>query len=182
MFDFKRLRLSAKTCLTAAAVVATMALVICTVHTCRRGEVIVGQDELVALDPQNAGINIEVTRPWLSHDAVFNVKKPDDRDFNRLDVMRVMLQCAQSMRGTRVDKLYLANDGTRVYYLQGDYFKRLGSLYAKDDSWNNMKLCIELPQNTHTLNDSLAVKPHDGFLGSIQALSDWNDIMDTLLK
>lgn len=181
MIDFRKI--SPKAYVATAAVLFVVVLAVTVVNICKRGEIVISKEQLVALDPQNAGINIEVTRPWLSHDAVFNVKKPDgDHDFNRVDVMRVLLQCAQHLRDKQIDKLYLANDGTRVYYLQGSYFKQLGSRYSKDDSWGNAKLCIEMPAHTYTLNDSTAFKPNDTFLGSIQDLTNWNEIMSALLK
>ena len=181
MIDFRKI--SPKAYVATAAVLFVVVLAVTLVNACKRGQLVISKEQLVPLDPQNADINIEVTRPWLSHDAVFNVKKPDDdHDFNRVDVMRVLLQCAQHLRDKQIDKLYLTNDGTRLYYLQGNYFKQLGSRYSKDDSWGNAKLCIEMPAHTYTLNDSTAFKPNDTFLGSIQDLTNWNEIMSALLK
>jgi|GEM_PF-1039413 len=165
------------------ALVAASAFV--TIDKARHGRTVISRLELKNLDPANAGINIEVTQPWINSDSVlmFDVRKPldDDRDFDRFDVTRCLLQCAQALTDRNFSRIYLCNDGNRLYYITGDDFKQLGQRYKTGDNLNTLGLYVELPRMAHTLNDSVAFPQHTGLLSSIADAQDWNTMMNNLM-
>ena len=75
----------------------------------KRGSKIISRVELKNLDPANNGINIEVTEPWYNPKKVlaFNVMEPDERDFDRFDVTRCLLQCAQELGNRDFSRIFL---------------------------------------------------------------------------
>lgn len=147
------------------------------------GKTIIDGDRLTALDPDNKGINIRVNRPWFSDSVmVFDVGRPADRDFDRLDVTRCLLQCAQDLKDEPLSRIYLANNGERLYYIPGDDFKALGNQYSRGSTWNNTKVATRVPVVTYTLNDSLAFQRHDGWLNAVDNADDLNTMMGALLR
>lgn len=147
------------------------------------GREVIGAERLTALDPANAGINIRVVQPWLDDSVmVLDVRHPDVRDFDRLDVTRCVLQCAQDLKNSHVKRIYLANDGCRMYYITGDDFRTLGADYRRGNRWNNTRLATRIPTVTHLLNDSLAFPCHDGMMQAVDNAADWNTMMSTLLE
>ena len=148
-----------------------------------RGRTVIDQERLVALDPANAGINVRVWQPWLEDSVlVFDVGEAGERDFNRVDVTRCMLQCAQDLQQDTVARVYLANKGNRVYYIAGDDFRNLGRRYKKGDDWNNAWVLTEIPVVARTLNDSLAFTPSAGWLATVDDATNWNTMMSALLN
>ena len=148
------------------------------------GRTVIGAEQLVALDPDNAGINIVVTQPWLCETAlVFDVRRPGERDYDRLDVTRCLMQCAQHLKNdSTVCRVFLARDGQRLYYIEGHDFRQLGEEYRHGDRWNNTMLATRIPTMTHTLADSLAFEHHGGLLAAVDNAQDWNTLMSHLLK
>lgn len=152
-------------------------------HHVSPGRTIIDSERLTALDPDNAGINIAVRQPWLSDSVlVFDIGRPTDRDFDRIDVTRCLLQCAQDLQDEPLSRVYLARNGRRLYYIAGDDFKRIGQDYHKGERWNNTVLATRIPTVTRTLNDSVAFPANDGILGAVNDADDWNSMMSTLLK
>ena len=146
------------------------------------GREIVGEERLTALDPSNAGINIRVTQPWLTDSVlVFDARKPGERDYDRFDLTRCLLQCAQDLASSNVSRVYLACDGRRVYYINSSDFKKLGVDYERGSTWNNTMLAARIPTVTYTLNDSLAFPSRDGMLQPLDNASDWNTMMSNLM-
>lgn len=146
------------------------------------GREIIGEERLTALDPANAGINIRVTQPWFNDTVmVFDVRNPGNRDYDRLDVTRCLLQCAQDLKQNDFKRVYLACDGTRVYYIGGNDFRRLGEDYTRGNTINNTMLATRIPTVTHTLNDSLAFPVRDGIIQPLDNATDWNTMMSTLM-
>ena len=82
----------------------------------KSGRTVISRVELKNLDPANNGINIEVTQPWYNpkKELSFNVGKPDERNFDRFDVTRCLLQCAQQLGQHDFDRIYLCNKGDRL--------------------------------------------------------------------
>jgi len=155
-----------------------------TVEKARHGRTVISRLDLKNMDPANAGINIQVSQPWINPDSVlmFDVRKPlEDRDFDRFDVTRCLLQCARQLGDRGFSRIYLCNDGNRLYYINSDDFKRLGRDYKIGDNLNTLGLYVELPRVTHTLNDSLAFPPNTGLLGTIGDAQDWNTMMSNLM-
>ena len=82
------------------AIVVVLAAVIChallSVNFVKGGRKVISRVEMKNLDPANNGINIEVVQPWYNplKELSFNVGKPDERNFDRFDVTRCLLQCA----------------------------------------------------------------------------------------
>lgn len=151
----------------------------------RHGRKVISRTELKNLDPANDGINIEVTQPWfnLAGELAFNVREPNkDRDFDRFDVTRCLLQCAQALKDRDFTRIYLCNDGDRLYFIGADDFKQLGELYKNGETLNTLSLYVKLPQVTYTLNDSIAFPAHGGALSSIADAQDWNTMMSNLMR
>ena len=150
----------------------------------KHGRKVISRVELKNLDPANNGINIEVYEPWINLDKVlsFNVMEPDERDFDRFDVTRCLLQCAQQLGKRDFSRIYLCNKNDRLYYIKAEDFKRLGEQYKNGQTMNTLSLYVKLPQVTYTLNDSLAFPPHEGMLSSISDAQDWNTMMSNLLR
>jgi len=170
------------------AVIAVLALVaahaILSMDVVRHGRKVISRVELKDLDPANNGINIDVTEPWYNPDKVlaFNVEEPDERDFDRFDVTRCLLQCAQQLTERDFSRIYLCNKGDRMYYINAEDFKQLGTQYKTGETLNTLTLYVKLPQVTYTLNDSVAFPPHEGLLGSVEDAQDWNTMMSNLLR
>ena len=117
------------------AIVVVLAAVAChallSVDMVKGGKKVISRVELKNLDPANNGINIEVTQPWFNpkKELAFNVKEPDERNFDRFDVTRCLLQCAQELVERDFNRIYLCNKGDRLYYISADDFKQLGEQY-----------------------------------------------------
>ena len=79
-------------------VIAVLALVAAhafvSVDAVRGGRKVISRVQLKNLDPANNGINIEVRQPWYNpmKELSFNVGKADERNFDRFDVTRCLLQ------------------------------------------------------------------------------------------
>lgn len=152
-------------------------------HSMSPGRTVIDGERLTALDPDNAGINIQMRKPWFTDSVlVFDIGRAGDRDFNRFDVTRCLLQCAQDLQDYPLNRVYLARDGQRLYYVAGDDFKSLGRDYRRGERWNNTVLATRIPTVTHTLNDSVAFPAHDGVLAAVNDADDWNTMTSTLLK
>lgn len=164
-------------------IVALLIAIAIGVWAYRSGQTLVSGETLTAIDPANEGINIEVTQPWLTHEAEFIVHRPSkSRDFNRLDVARCLLQSAQYLKDERFERVYLKRSGTRVYYINGDDFARLGTLYRQGEDINNAIALMELPGITHTLNDSIAFAKHSTpLLGHLETATDVNELLGNLM-
>lgn len=170
------------------AILAVLALVVAhsvlSMNAVRGGRKVISRVELKNLDPANNGINIEVRQPWFNPDKelVFNVGEPDERDFDRFDVTRCLLQCARELSSRDFSRIYLCNKGDRLYYITADDFKQLGEQYKTGETINTLSLYVKLPQVTYTLNDSVAFPAHEGMLGSLSDAQDWNTMMSNLLR
>lgn len=174
--------------LLAIAIVAVLALVAAHAYLSmdfvKHGRKVVSRVELKNLDPANNGINIEVTEPWYNprHELSFNVGEPDERNFDRFDVTRCLLQCAQQLGDREFSRIYLCNKNDRMYYITAADFKQLGEQYKTGETLNTLSLYVKLPQVTYTLNDSLAFPDHGGILRSVADAQDWNTMMSNLLR
>ncbi len=170
------------------AIIGVLALVAAhafiSVDFVKGGRKVISRVELKNLDPANNGINIEVVQPWYNplKELSFNVGKPDERNFDRFDVTRCLLQCAQQLGDRDFSRIYLCNKGDRLYYINADDFKQLGEQYKNGETLNTLSLYVKLPQVTYTLNDSVAFPTHDGMLSSIADAQDWNTMMSNLLR
>ena len=170
------------------AIIAVLALVaahaILSADAVRGGRKVISRVELKNLDPANNGINIDVRQPWYNpnKELAFNVGEPDERNFDRFDVTRCLLQCAQQLGDRDFTRIYLCNKGDRLYYIKANDFKQLGEQYKTGETLNTLSLYVKLPQVTYTLNDSLAFPVHGGMLGSVSDAQDWNTMMSNLLR
>ena len=164
------------------AIVAAHALL--SVDFVKSGRKVISRVELKNLDPANNGINIEVRQPWFNpnKELAFNVGEADERNFDRFDVTRCLLQCAQQLGDREFSRIYLCNKGDRLYYINEADFKQLGEQYQTGETFNTLSLYVKLPQVTYTLNDSLAFPTHGGILHSVADAQDWNTMMSNLLR
>ena len=135
------------------AIIAVLALVavhaFVSVDFVKRGRTVISRVELKNLDPANNGINIEVVQPWYNpmKELSFNVGEPDERNFDRFDVTRCLLQCAQQLGERDFSRIYLCNRGDRLYYINADDFKQLGEQYKTGETLNkyNIPVCYDFP-------------------------------------
>ena len=170
------------------AIIIVLALVgihaMLSVDFVKTGRKVISRVELKDLDPANNGINIEVRQPWYNphKELTFNVGEPDERDFDRFDVTRCLLQCAQQLGNHDFTRIYLCNKNDRLYYIKAEDFKQLGEQYKTGQTLNTLSLYVKLPQVTYTLNDSVAFPAHEGMLSSISDAQDWNTMMSNLLR
>ena len=168
------------------AIVVVLALVAAhaflSVDAVKGGRKVISRIELKNLDPANNGINIEVRQPWYNplKELTFNVGKADERSFDRFDVTRCLLQCAQELGDRDYSRIYLCNKGDRLYYINADDFRQLGEQYKNGQTLNTLSLYVQLPPVT--LNDSLAFPAHGGILHSVADAQDWNTMMSNLLR
>ena len=164
------------------AIVAAHALL--SVDYVKSGRKVISRVELKNLDPANNGINIEVRQPWFNpnKELTFNVGEADERNIDRFDVTRCLLQCAQQLGDREFSRIYLCNKGDRLYYINEADFKQLGEQYQTGETFNTLSLYVKLPQVTYTLNDSLAFPTHGGILHSVADAQDWNTMMSNLLR
>jgi hypothetical protein len=164
------------------AIVAAHALL--SMNVVKGGRKVISRVELKNLDPANNGINIEVVQPWFNpkKELSFNVGEADERSFDRFDVTRCLLQCAQQLGDRDFARIYLCNKSDRLYYINAEDFKQLGEQYKNGETLNTLSLYVKLPQVTYTLNDSLAFTAHGGMLSSIEDAKDWNTMMSNLLR
>ena len=164
------------------AIVAAHALL--SMNVVKGGRKVISRVELKNLDPANNGINIEVVQPWFNpkKELSFNVGEADKRSFDRFDVTRCLLQCAQQLGDRDFARIYLCNKSDRLYYINAEDFKQLGEQYKNGETLNTLSLYVKLPQVTYTLNDSLAFSAHSGMLSSIEDAKDWNTMMSNLLR
>jgi hypothetical protein len=122
--------------------------------------------------------------------SLFNENNPFSRRricrdkwiFDRFDVTRCLLQCAQELGERDFSRIYLCNKDSRLYYIKAEDFKQLGVQYKNGETLNTLSLYVKLPQVTYTLNDSLAFPVHEGMLSSISDAQDWNTMMSNLLR
>ena len=170
------------------AIIIVLALVgihaMLSVDFVKTGRKVISRVELKDLDPANNGINIEVRQPWYNphKELTFNVGEPDERDFDRFDVTRCLLQCAQQLGNHDFTRIYLCNKNDRLYYIKAEDFKQPGEQYKTGQTLNTLSLYVKLPQVTYTLNDSVAFPAHEGMLSSISDAQDWNTMMSNLLR
>lgn len=148
------------------------------------GRTIIGTEELTALDPDNAGINIAVMQPWLCDTVlVFDVRPPQERDYDRFDVARCLMQCAQRLKAdSTISRVYLAESGRRLYYIGGDDFRSIGSKYDRNSRWGTTMLATTIPTVARTLNDSLAFEPNHGMLAPVNDAANLNTLVTRLMN
>ena len=170
------------------AIIGVLAIVgvhtLLSVNAVKGGRKVISRVELKNLDPANNGINIEVRQPWYNpnKELAFNVGEADERNFDRFDVTRCLLQCAQELGDREFTRIYLCNKGDRLYYINEADFKQLGEQYKTGETLNTLSLYVKLPQVTYTLNDSLAFPANGGILHSVSDAQDWNTMMSNLLR
>ena len=170
------------------AIIGVLAIVgvhtLLSVNAVKGGRKVISRVELKNLDPANNGINIEVRQPWYNpnKELAFNVGEADERNFDRFDVTRCLLQCAQELGDREFTRIYLCNKRDRLYYINEADFKQLGEQYKTGETLNTLSLYVKLPQVTYTLNDSLAFPAHGGILHSVSDAQDWNTMMSNLLR
>ena len=170
------------------AIIGVLAIVgvhtLLSVNAVKGGRKVISRVELKNLDPANNGINIEVRQPWYNpnKELAFNVGEADERNFDRFDVTRCLLQCAQELGDREFTRIYLCNKGDRLYYINEADFKQLGEQYKTGETLKTLSLYVKLPQVTYTLNDSLAFPAHGGILHSVSDAQDWNTMMSNLLR
>jgi hypothetical protein len=96
---------------------------------------------------------------------------------SRLDVFRVVLQYAASMKETRLDSVQLACRGNVRFVINGPYFQKMGQEYALQ---NPVYTIRTFPENVRTPNGDRAFPEWEGgVLGVLGAqMEDFNRFHD----
>lgn len=140
---------------------------------------LISHDRFVEIDSRNEKVPVEMTKGIFSKDAVFNVKKGSD--FSKIDIFRCLCQAAKELKDNTYEKVYLAKDGEKVFYIDGTVFAKLGEEYANGQ--NPIYLLRTFPQNVKKLDGSDAFSQWSGgWLGVMnQQMEDVNRLFDQLI-
>jgi hypothetical protein len=127
-------------------------------------------------DPRNGGVVVSVDcKEYLGCDnLVFDVEGVTG---SPMDVTRVFFQFAHSQRDIPYERVYLASKGVPKFYVNGDYFSRVGKDYPTE---NPVYLMNHLPENVKNLDGSAAFSTWEGgWLGvSTKQMDDLKTLHD----
>jgi hypothetical protein len=128
-------------------------------------------------DTRNEGIKIDVHyKNYISlNTLVFNLTDVTI-DKAPADVFRVFLQSASALMAKQFEKVELEFNGKSKFYIMGDYFKKLGDEFEKQNPVFTMRT---FPENLYTTNGEAAYETWEGgalgvFSKQINDFSDFN--------
>lgn len=129
-------------------------------------------------DSRNDGVDI-----WVHYDyfinpgtLVFDLRSVGG-DKSTADVFRVLFQVAEKFQGKRFDKVILSSKGKRKFYIEGSYFKEIGSSFSYQ---NPMYLLRTFPENTFLLNNTKAYATWTG--GALGVMGKQMEDLNELAK
>lgn len=131
---------------------------------------------VISGDGRNDGVDIWVHYEYFINPGtlVFDLRSVGG-DKSTADVFRVLFQVAEKFQGKRFDKVILSSKGKRKFYIEGSYFKEIGSSFSYQ---NPMYLLRTFPENTFLLNDTKAYSTWTGgALGvTLKQMEDLNEL------
>lgn len=140
---------------------------------------LVSNARLVEIDSRNKEVPCEITKNPFSNSPVFNLKK--GTGFSKADVMRCLFMSAEELKDKTYDKVYLSNNGKNVFYITGEYFKKLGKEYSNGE--NPVYLDRTFPENVYNLEGEKAYSSWEGGIFGVTSkqMDDLNDLLDKLI-
>jgi len=133
---------------------------------------------MLSRDPRNAGIAV-----WVHYQYGINPQRlvidlrgiPGEK--SRVDVFRVLLQCAATQKGKGYGQVILSSAGTPKLLIPGEYFRTLGEEYEYQNPVYTM--CTFPYQITDLNGEPLFVQPEGGILYVLeQQLKDFAEVHD----
>ena len=131
------------------------------------------------IDYRNTGIETLVYYEYFlnSNSVVVDLWNVES-DKSTADVFRVLFQIAEKFEERQFDKVYLATKGVKKFYIEGNYFKELGSSFSYQ---NPVYLVRNFPENTYLLDGDKAYSSWTG--GALMVIGrqmeDLNDLSRT---
>ena len=125
-------------------------------------------------DPRNFGISVSARyNYWVDpFDIVFDLTDVSGSS-SEADVTRVLFQFADKMKDRNFNRVYLSFKGHSKFFLEGEYFRELGS---EVDGENPVYLIRTLPENVKTLTGESAFGAWTGGLIGVvgNQMNDFN--------
>lgn len=135
-------------------------------------------NEVMKKDPRNRGVEVSVHYKTYVNPSVlvFDLRGIAGTN-SKLDVTRVLLQFADSVKDEKFDKVELAFRGETKFLLDGEYFQRLGREYGIQ---NPIYTTNHLPENVKRPDGADAFPTWTGgWLGvASKQIQDFNDFHD----
>ena len=127
-------------------------------------------------DTRNKGINTWVHYEFFVNpqSLVIDLRKVD-MDKSTADVFRVLFQVAEKFQDKNFTKVILTSKGKKKFYIQGDYFKEIGSEYTYQ---NPVYLLRTFPENTYMLGGTKAYSTWTG--GVLGVMKEQMEDLDDL--
>lgn len=98
-------------------------------------------------------------------------------DKSTADVFRMLFLIAENLEGKKFDKVYLASKGTKKFFIDGKYFKDLGSSFSYQ---NPVYLLRTFPENTYLLDGKKAFPTWTG--GAIGVVGKQMEDLNSLAR
>lgn len=138
---------------------------------------VVSHKDFVEKDYRNTDVPIVVTGIPFTGVITIDMQKTDNYNFSKADMYRCYLQAADILKDKDYSKVYLANKGEKIFYLEGTYFKELGMAYSLGCAPN-----FEMQEHVLNLDGTHAYETWTGgWLGVMnKQLEDFSDMMDKL--
>jgi hypothetical protein len=138
--------------------------------------VTIPSNSVISGDGRNDGVNIWVHYEYFINPGtlVFDLRSVRG-DKSTVDVFRVLFQVAEKLQEKRFDKVILSSKGNRKFYIEGSYFKEIGSSFSYQ---NPMYLLRTFPENTFLMNGTKAYSTWTGgFIGVMgEQMKDLNEL------
>ncbi|MBU2968189.1 hypothetical protein KO527_02310 [Pseudoalteromonas sp. C2R02] len=104
-------------------------------------------NNIVSKDKRNKGVDIYIYNQFLLNPNVLIIDIQGIPSTNsQMDVIRVLMQYAQGIKGNSYSKVILSYKGTQKFFMNGDYFKNLGKEYGIQ---NPMYTVRTMPENLY---------------------------------
>ncbi len=113
-------------------------------------------------DPRNEGITALAYQQWLVNPRVVVVDVWGvDGERSMLDVTRLLLSFSSRMKDRELDRIVLAYRGSPRFYLDGEYFTKLGREYGEQNPVYTLRT---LPENVKRMDGTSAYGSWSGGL------------------
>ncbi|MCK4099733.1 hypothetical protein ACLIL3_003210 [Acinetobacter radioresistens] len=129
---------------------------------------------VLSSDPRNKGVKV-----WVHYKYFINPTELEydlrgiSEENSTLDVTRVLLQFAEQTKDKEFNKVYLSYKGKDKFYIDGQYFQKIGKEYSFQNPIYTLRT---MPENIYLLNGEQAYGSWEGgWLGvSTRQIQDLN--------